>query len=216
MTPILEKHLPLHSNSSRSSQLQEERRRDHYSHFILRLAFSATEDLRRRFSRLESMLFRLRYRLDDARERQEFVNSLDFAWEHVSEQEKIDLGSDLRAATGNIVKKGEEEGFFKVEFEKVPELVEQRRCLLKWGMAYIPMREQMTLVLAEFTARLDRNLDVSWISIFLNASLTQPSLLLAPCRSSTKTTASHLSSTTSPTPLQHHPPPTTTPLCPLR
>src|SRR5579871_6000684 len=87
MAPLLEKHLPLHSNSSRSSALQDERRKDHYSHFILRLAFSATEDLRRRFSRLETMLFRLRYKMDDARERQDFVTSLDFAWEMISEKE---------------------------------------------------------------------------------------------------------------------------------
>src|ERR1700761_2005067 len=104
MTPILEKHLPLHSNSSRSTQLQEERRRDHYSHFILRLAFSSTEDLRRRFSRLETMLFRLRYKLDDSRERQQFINTLDCAWDIVTEKERVELGEELRAATGAMKK----------------------------------------------------------------------------------------------------------------
>ncbi|KAF2669667.1 DNA primase, large subunit [Microthyrium microscopicum] len=163
MTPILEKHLPLHSNSSRSSQLQAERRRDHYSHFILRLAFSSTEDLRRRFSRLETMLFRLRYRQDDdnRRERSEFINSLDFSWEIVDDKERAELGEQLKAATGSVFKKGDEEGYFKVDFEKVPELVEQRRCMLRRGMAYVPMREQMSLVVAEYTARLDRALDMT-------------------------------------------------------
>src|ERR1700709_394053 len=127
MAPILEKYLSLHANSSRSSTLQEERRKDHYSHFILRLAFSSTEDLRRRFSRLETMLFRLRYKLDDGRERQDFVNGLDFAWEVVGERERQELGEELRAATGAFGKRNEEEGYFKVEWEKVPELVEQRR-----------------------------------------------------------------------------------------
>jgi len=163
MTPILEKHLPLHSNSSRSSQLQDERRRDHYSHFILRLAFSSTEDLRRRFSRLETMLFRLRYRMDDVGERREFVKGLDFAWEVVDEKERDELSEELRAATG-VLRKGEEEGWFKVEFEKVPEMVEQRRCLLKRGMAYVPVKEQMSLVVAEFTVRLDKALDVSSVT----------------------------------------------------
>jgi len=93
------------------------------------------------------------------RERTEFVNSLDFAWETVGELEKTELGEELRAATG-FTKKGEEEAWFKVEWERVPELVEQRRVLLKRGMAYVPTREQMTLVVTEFTRRLEQALEV--------------------------------------------------------
>jgi DNA primase large subunit len=159
MAPLLEKHLPLHSNSSRSSTLQEERRKDHYSHFILRLAFASTEDLRRRFSRLETILFRIRYKADDSRERLDFVKSLDFAWEKVDEKEMAELSEELWAATGPL-RRGEEDGYFKVEWEKVPELVEQRRVLIKRGMAYVPIREQMTLVVTEFTRRLDQALEV--------------------------------------------------------
>jgi DNA primase large subunit len=159
MAPLLEKHLALHFNSTKSSTLQSERRKDHYSHFILRLAFSSTEDLRRRFSRLESMLFRLRYKADDPRERQEFVNSLDFAWETVSEKERAELAEELKASAP--MRKGDEDGYFKVEWEKVPELVEQRKVLLKRGMAYVPVKEQMSLVMSEYTKRLDEALEVS-------------------------------------------------------
>ncbi|KAI5300638.1 hypothetical protein KEM55_005999, partial [Ascosphaera atra] len=89
MTPIIDKHLKLSSNSSApsnvspasDSRLRSERRKDHYSHFILRLAFAATEDLRARFVRLETMLFRLRYITDDSRERAQFVKDLKFDWE---------------------------------------------------------------------------------------------------------------------------------------
>lgn len=161
MAPILDKHLPLHSNSSRSSTLQEERRRDHYSHFILRLAFAATEDLRRRFSRLETALFRLRFRDDDARERQAFVKALDFDWEKVGDEERKELREELASVTPPGVKKGEDEGWFKVDWEQVPELVEQRRVLLKRGKAYVPAREQTSLVVTEFTRRLDAALEVS-------------------------------------------------------
>jgi DNA primase large subunit len=42
----------------------------------------------------------------------------------------------------------------------VPELVEQRRVLLKRGKAYVPQREQMSLVVAEFTRKLDDALEV--------------------------------------------------------
>lgn len=165
MAPILEKHLPLHSNSSRSSQLDAERKKDHYSHFILRLAFSATEDLRRRFARLETMLFRLRWREENVNERREFVDSLDMGgqWEKVTEEEKRELGQDLLSATAGagFGKKTEEEGWFKVDWEKVPELVEQRKVLIRRGVAYVPVREQASLIVAEYTRRLDDALEVS-------------------------------------------------------
>jgi DNA primase large subunit len=163
MAPILEKHLPLHSNSSRSSALQLERRRDHYSHFILRLAFAGTEDLRRRFARLETTLFRLRLRDDDSRERSAFMSSLDLHWEKISDAEKEELGSELKAASSGLRGKSDEEGWFKVDWERVPELVERRAVLLKRGKAYVPAREQQGMVVTEFTRRLEDALEVSYL-----------------------------------------------------
>ncbi|KAF2234061.1 DNA primase, large subunit [Viridothelium virens] len=160
MQPILAKHLPLAQNSSRSSNLQDERKRDHYSHFILRLAFAATEDLRRRFSRLETQLFKLRFQSDDARERREFVDHLNFEWDKVGEEEKRGLAEELAAVTPFKSKNAgsEEEGWFKVDWEQVPELVEGRKVFLKRGKAYVPVREQTTLVVNEFQRRLDQGL----------------------------------------------------------
>ena len=145
----------------RDPKLQQERQKDHYSHFILRLAFSSTEDLRRRFARIETALFKLRFQTDDTRERQDFVRSLDFNWDAVSDEEKRALATNLRSATPGLKKEElEEGGWFKVDFETVPELVEQRRVFLKAGKAYVPVREQMSMVLAGFTERLDKGLEV--------------------------------------------------------
>lgn len=158
--------MPLHSNTSSSAGSQDEklkleRQKDHYSHFILRLAFSSTEDLRRRFTRIESALFKLRFQNDDAKERQNFVESLQLEWEVVSEEEKKLLGADLQNATPGLKRQDVEEGgWFKVDFETVPELVEGRRVFLKAGKAYVPVREQMSIVLAGFNARLDKGLEV--------------------------------------------------------
>ncbi len=169
MAPILNKHLPLHSNSSRSSTLDAERKKDHYSHFILRLAFSSTEDLRRRYARLETQLFRQRWATDDGRERAAFVRSLGFEWEWVGDEERAALEKELMAATPGLFAAkrrdgggggAEEDGWFKVDWEKVPELVEQRRVLVRRGQAYVPVREQMSLVVAEFTRRLEDALEV--------------------------------------------------------
>lgn len=106
-------------------------------------------------------MFKLRFQTDDAKERQAFVESLHLDWEIVSEQERKELGSDLQAATPGLKRQDVEEGgWFKVDFEMVPELVEGRRILVKAGKAYVPVREQMSMVLAGFDARLDKGLEV--------------------------------------------------------
>ncbi len=166
MLPLLQKWLPLSSNTSssvgyRDERIKLERQKDHYSHFILRLAFSSTEDLRRRFARIESALFKLRFQNDDAKERQAFVESLNLDWEIVSEEEKQSLAVDLLNATPGLKRQEmEEAGWFKVDFETVPELVESRRVFLKGGKAYVPVREQMSMVLAGFSTKLDQGLEV--------------------------------------------------------
>lgn len=162
MKPLLEKYLRLEHNSSGSTQLALQRQKDHYSHFILRLAFASTEDLRRRFTRVETMLFRLRLAVEDTKDRNRFVESLHLDWEMVTEDEKRDLATELSSAN-NYGRKGaspEDETWCKVDWERVPELVEGRRVFLKAGMAYVPSKEQSSMVLAEFTSRLERALEV--------------------------------------------------------
>ncbi|KAI9777919.1 MAG: hypothetical protein M1839_008454 [Geoglossum umbratile] len=157
LEPLLRKYLSLSSNTSSSTARNTERQKDHYSHFILRLAFSRTEDLRRRFLKLETALFRMRFTQDDARERASFVDSLNLEWEAVGEEERTVLVKELTAVGGNR----EDGGWFKVEWERVPELVETRKVLLKGGKAYVPIREQLSLIVAEFSSRLEKALELT-------------------------------------------------------
>ncbi|KAH8909144.1 putative DNA primase large subunit [Coniochaeta sp. PMI_546] len=169
MKPFLEKYLPLGANSSsrgqeQSARLQEQRQKDHYSHFILRLAFASTEDLRRRFARVETALFRLRLANDDINERPAFVQTLNLDWEQVSDKEKKALREELAAtsAAGYGVKiQPEEETWCKVDWERVPELVERRAVFLRGGKAYVPSREQQSMVVAEFTKSLEKALEMT-------------------------------------------------------
>ena len=159
MRPILEKHLRLSSNRSRSSEMGMERKKDHYSHWTLRLAFSGTADLRERFARLETQLFKLRLQQDDLLERRDFVESLPMSWQIVSDEEKNIWLDELRAATNHY--KGDEENWFKVDWEKVPELVERRQVLLKKGKAYVHVREQQSMVVNEFSRTLESGLELA-------------------------------------------------------
>jgi DNA primase large subunit len=79
------------------------------------------------------------------------------SWETVDEQEKASLLSELKAATN--CRKEDEESWFKVEWENVPELVERRQVLLKYGMAYVHVREQSSMVANEFSRQLEAGLE---------------------------------------------------------
>ncbi|OJJ47875.1 hypothetical protein ASPZODRAFT_131474 [Penicilliopsis zonata CBS 506.65] len=164
--PLLRKYLPLSPNRSGSAgfaeqRLQTERQKDHYSHFILRLAFSATEDLRRRFARAETMLFRFRFQDYDSKEKHAFVQSLNLDWEQVSDEEKRELEKRLLSVTPDIRRHQEEPSWYKIDWERVPELVERRAVFMRKGKAYVPGTEQMSMVLTEFTARLERALELT-------------------------------------------------------
>ncbi|KAF2863384.1 DNA primase, partial [Piedraia hortae CBS 480.64] len=159
MRPVLERHMRLSSNMSRSGDRDWERKKDHYSHWTLRLAFSSTAELRQRFARLETQLFRLRLGQDDGRERKAFIDSLSMNWALVDESEKASLVDELKAATG--WHRGEEENWFKTEWEKVSDLVERRQCLLKMGQAYVHVREQQGMVVQEFGRQLESALTMS-------------------------------------------------------
>lgn len=166
MKPLLDKYLPLEANSSSSTQLFAQRQRDHYGHFILRLAFASTEDLRRRFTRVETTLFRLRLQSDDLAERVAFVRGLDLDWEVVSDKERRALAAELAGFGGKMQA---DETWCKVDWERVPDLVEGRRVFLKEGKAYVPSREQQSMVVAEFAARLERALEVYIYHALLSA-----------------------------------------------
>jgi DNA primase large subunit len=166
MKPLLDKYLPLDANSSRDPKLAAQRQKDHYSHFILRLAFASTEDLRRRFARVETMLFRLRFQADDTRERAEFVRTLNLDWDPVSDDEKRELAPQLATTVGfgssrKAAQQVMDEDWCKVDWVRVPDLVDGRKVFLKAGKAYVPGREQQSMVLNEFTSRLERALELT-------------------------------------------------------
>lgn len=48
----------------------------------------------------------------------------------------------------------------QVKWTRVPDLVEKRRVLLKGGMAWVPSREQSSIVFQEFQTTLAKALEV--------------------------------------------------------
>ena len=90
------------------------------------------------------------------------------------------LRKQLKIVTPTI---DDHETYFKVPWSMVPDLVEKRKVLLKGGMAYVPQREQMSLVLQAFQERLERGLEVRFPRVMIKrtwqADKTGPGILLA-------------------------------------
>ncbi|THH14337.1 hypothetical protein EW146_g5968, partial [Bondarzewia mesenterica] len=161
------KHLPLNASSAITVDRDAQRRKDHIGHFVLRLAFCRSEELRRRFVKAETTLLRVRYDTDGSSERKAFLSSRDFVWTLVDSKEKAMYASELEAATPGIkvvVDPSQDaaqstEDFYKVKWTRVPDLIERRRVFLKGGWAYVPGREQSSIVFQEFQTNLEKALE---------------------------------------------------------
>ncbi|GMF77474.1 unnamed protein product [[Candida] boidinii] len=177
---MLNKLLPLNPPSRESTSLYMERKKDHYSHFILRLAFCRSQELRARFIKSEAFLFKIRFNELSTSEQNEFVKTIDLPWDPISSEEKTEFEKQLLSTSYNSIKNilistieyqrtkklSEEEiknyyikeQFFKIPFEYVPELVSRRTSFLNKGFAYIPKFSQLTLISNEFSNKLEQEL----------------------------------------------------------
>ncbi|KAH8106985.1 DNA primase large subunit [Cristinia sonorae] len=158
--------LKLNASTAISQDLDGERRRDHVGHFVLRLAFCRSEELRRRFVKAEMTLFRVRYEsMTDIDEKNQFLQSLELGWEAVTEKELAEYHEHLvAAATSKEVlelTKQKKERYYKVRWTRVPDLIEKRRVFLNAGMAWVPHREIASIIYQEFQTRLDKALQMT-------------------------------------------------------
>merc|ERR1712048_262367 len=71
-----------------------DRRKDQISHYILRLSFSRTEDLRRWFLNQEMDLFRYRFQEESPEEIQSFMEGNGMNFLPITDDEKQDVDSD--------------------------------------------------------------------------------------------------------------------------
>jgi len=157
MKQIEEKYLPLHSNSSKVN-IDDEREKDVISHFILKLAYSRTEDLRRWFVNQEVALFRHRYEQESTEDIEIFLKEGNFNLVPISKEEKDLLSRDL-AQAGNLPSKELQNlDFYKVPFEQALDLLTNRKVYMKKGFAYVSSADLLSLLAAQFRVNLNRSL----------------------------------------------------------
>ncbi|KFV71402.1 DNA primase large subunit [Dryobates pubescens] len=140
----------------------EARRKDHISHFILRLAYCQSEDLRRWFLQQEMDLLRYRFNQLTPGLMQKFLEYVNLSFEAVSEDLKNELAEELCASTpGFSMIKVKEQTFYKVGLADAVDLFRARRVFIKEGFAYVPLKDIDAIVLNSYRAKLSKALAVT-------------------------------------------------------
>ncbi|TPX59518.1 hypothetical protein PhCBS80983_g02395 [Powellomyces hirtus] len=148
-------------NGVGAAKLYQERRKDHISHFILRLAYCRTPDLRRWLVKQETALFMYRFRQEEKAERTRFIQDLNLDMPVVSNAERASVATELRFTHGWSRERLENTTFYRVPFENVLRLVARQKVFVKHGWAYVPERDQPVLIANAFRSQLTAALEAT-------------------------------------------------------
>ncbi|KAI4336560.1 hypothetical protein L6164_015073 [Bauhinia variegata] len=150
----------LWKSNMRHQQASEVVNKDIISHFVLRLVYCRTEDLRKWFLSMETALFRYRFRLESAEAQRAFLVEFGLPYRTISNAEfetmKDKLGQVARSIgqplpTADAI-------FYQVPFQEVPELVAGRKVFINQGFAYVAMNQVVSLLAPQFRSHLSKAL----------------------------------------------------------
>ncbi|XP_010616186.1 DNA primase large subunit isoform X7 [Fukomys damarensis] len=137
----------------------EPRRKDHISHFILRLAYCQSEDLRRWFIQQEMDLLRFRFTILPKDKIQNFLKDSHLQFEAISDEEKNHREQEIIASSVSLSgAQLELESVYKIPFADALDLFRGRRVYLEDGFAYVPLKDIVAIILNEFRAKLSKAL----------------------------------------------------------
>ncbi|XP_042294059.1 DNA primase large subunit [Sceloporus undulatus] len=140
----------------------DRRRKDHISHFILRLAYCQTEELRRWFIQQEMDLFRYRFTQLNEDVIKKFLAYVNLTYDSVSEIEKKESAGDLRSATPGFSDSDVKDNvFYLVPFSDAADLVRVRRVYFLGGYAYVPHQDFLAILLNNYRTRLSKALAIT-------------------------------------------------------
>ena len=135
---------------------------DETSHFILRLSYCQTEDLRRWFLTHECELLRIRLQLLSSEQLAQLVQTY-LSIQPINEDRKQELSPHLllmKGSNGSVMSAQEfhRSRFFAVPFTQALDLVARRECYLEGGQAFISQNKVEAILIAKFRTQLSREL----------------------------------------------------------
>ncbi|XP_072026897.1 DNA primase large subunit-like [Amphiura filiformis] len=161
LMPVVMKH-----SSSEAVALTDEeydsRRMDHISHFILRLAYCRSEDLRRWFIAQELDLFRYRFLNEKRDQVAKFLEANDLNYKPIPQEETERLLPKLIASSRDPNPLTlQSSDFYKVPFTEALDLVRGRKVYLEKGWAYVPHSDLVSIIISAYRAHLSHALAVT-------------------------------------------------------
>ncbi|EZA50490.1 hypothetical protein DMN91_009628 [Ooceraea biroi] len=150
----------LYANGSnpQSEEHLQARKRDHVSHFILRLVYCHDTEQSKWFVNQEVEFFKLRFSSLDKKGIESLLSINNINCICISQEEKEELKEELSLSSGKVANIDIAD-IYKVPFEKVIDLVRARRVYLKAGMAYITHMDLSSVFVSHFRDNLVRGLE---------------------------------------------------------
>ncbi|KAK4758903.1 hypothetical protein SAY87_020204 [Trapa incisa] len=144
----------------RHAQASESVNKDIISHFVLRLVYCRTEDLRKWFLSMETALFRYRFMRLNSEDQKAQMAEFNLPYKSVGSAEYEGLKEKLGQVARSINQPlpSADAIFYKVPFEEVPELVACRKVYIHKGYAYVAMNQVVSLVVTQFRSHLSKAL----------------------------------------------------------
>lgn len=136
-------------------------RKDQASHFIMRLAYCRTEDLRRWFREQEQTLFKYRLETTISASKEslrDFMEDNGMRYDEVKSSERDRLREYLLGLCGVTTHNIEQELFYKIPFTEAGDLIKRREVYLTGGYAYVPLRKVKPIILLKFKLELNKAL----------------------------------------------------------
>ncbi len=135
-----------HLLNKKDHRLSDEKR-DVVGHFILRLAYCKTEDLRRWFITQECSLFKNRLDLMTDEERQMFMAQNGLHFDIISEEDKKRRSEKLIGLSdvteGSFIRTT----FYRIPFVQALQLIGTRSVYLEGGYAYVPLNKLVSIII---------------------------------------------------------------------
>jgi DNA primase large subunit len=155
LAPVVRELLPL---ASAGPQAPSDARKDSVSHFILRLAYSRSEELRRWFLTQECALFRHRLSRLRGDGFARFLREHGLKFEEVPDSERDARVTSLARIKNYENVPAQTATYYRVPFLEAIDLIGRREVYLEKGYAYVPQAKLHSIVVSRFRASLSRSL----------------------------------------------------------
>ncbi|ESQ28579.1 hypothetical protein EUTSA_v10018528mg [Eutrema salsugineum] len=144
----------------RHSDVSEMFNKDIISHFVLRLVYCRSDELKKWFLSMETALFRHRFRLQNLEIQRAIVGEFGLPYKAVTGAELESLKERLGQVVRSLgqISPTIESVYYKVPFEEVPDLVAGRRVFIQKGYAFVAGSQLVSLVVTQFRSHISKAL----------------------------------------------------------